>query len=122
MISPEYTLEDDYLIIKSKGARKNFHDIALANMEMVKEIEKYNPNRILLDHRELIYNVNQSDALNLVRLYEKNKSKFEGIKVACCVQERFMQLGNLWEDIGQKRGFIFKAFTDIDEAKKWLRE
>lgn len=120
MIEPTYTLVKGYLIITAEGLRSNFHDVALENTEMAKEIDKYNPSKILLDHRKVVYSVNQSDALNLVRLYEKQHDKFDGIKLACCVSERFLPLGKYWSEIAQKRGFNFKVFTDIDEAKAWL--
>ncbi len=120
MIEPTYTLVKDYLIITAEGERSNFHDVALENTEMVKEIDKYKPSKILLDHRKVVYSVNQSDALNLVRLYEKQHDKFDGIQLACCVNEKFLPLSEYWSEIAQKRGFNFKVFDDIDEAKSWL--
>lgn len=111
---------EDYLIITAKGSRKNFHDVALENTEMVKEIDKYNPTKILLDHREVSYEVNQSDALNLVRLYEKQHERFAGILLACCVSEKYLSLGKYWAEIAQKRGYNFKAFANMAEAASWL--
>lgn len=120
MIEPTYTLVDDYLVIKAQGSRNNFHDVALENTEMVKQIDKYNPAKILLDHRDVTYQVNHSDALNLVRLYEKQHNRFDNILLACCVSIQFLDLGTYWSEIAQKRGFSFEVFTDIEDAIDWL--
>lgn len=112
--------KDKFLLVEAEGTRSNFHDIALANLEIAKAIDEYKATRILTDHRNVTYKLNQSDAFNLVRMYEKSGETFEGIKLACCVTEENMSFKKYWEEIGRVRGFELAAFTDIEEAKSWL--
>ncbi|MDX1629523.1 MAG: hypothetical protein R3345_12530, partial [Fulvivirga sp.] len=100
----------------------DFHDLALANLEIAKAIKSYDAKRILTDHRRVTYRLNQSDAFNLVRLYERKGPEFKGVALACCVTKDNMVFKKYWEEIGRVRGFLLKAFTDIDEAREWLLE
>ncbi|MDX1628251.1 MAG: hypothetical protein R3345_06095, partial [Fulvivirga sp.] len=113
---------DDFMIIKSKGKRSDFREIALDYTELIKEIDKHQPSKILMDHRDVIYDVHQSDALNLVRFYEKHEERFGDLTMACCMDKDFIHLGKYLAILAQIRGFKLKIFTDIEEAKDWLNK
>jgi len=120
MVEPSYKVLNNYFLVTSRGFRHNFLEVALDHIEMVKQIDKHNPSKILLDHRNITYNVNQSDAFNLVKLYQKHENRFKDIKLACCVKTEYLELGDYWKRIAKEKGFSFNAFDCIWEAENWL--
>ena len=61
-----------------------------------------------------------TNAFDLIRIYESRMDSFKGITMASIITDANKEIADLWIEMGQKRGFQFKSFTDIEEGKRWL--
>lgn len=120
MVEPQYIIENGLLLITYRNKQESFLEIAQGHIEMIKEIDHHHPSKILIDHRNVHYRANRSDAFNLVRMYKKHEERFTTIKLACCVAPEYFLLAKYWEELSIKTGFDFRAFDDMDEARTWL--
>ncbi|HSM70711.1 MAG TPA: hypothetical protein VK851_04145 [Anaerolineales bacterium] len=115
----QYLSEEGILLVKSKGEM----DVPSAN-RMVKDIAEaaveYQCFSHLIDHRETIFAFNLSDFYDRPFVNEKLgiSRRFQTAMVFSQLTEgtRFM------ETVFRNRGYDLRHFTDIDEAKAWLKK
>ena len=114
-----YLADENILYLKSKGQM----DVPSANA-MVKEFadvaRQYQCNRHLIDHREMVF------LLNLPEFFERPAINEQlGISRLFRVAMVFSQLDEntmFMENVFRNRGYNLRHFTDIDEAKRWLKQ
>ncbi len=114
----EYLSEENILLIKSKGEM----DVPSANA-MVKAIAdaavEHQCFMHLIDHREMTFLFGLSDYYDRPSINEKLgvSRKFKTAMVFSQLTEdtKFM------ETVFRNRGYVLQHFTDMDEAKTWLK-
>ena len=115
----EYLSNENIVSIKSKGQM----DVNSANA-MVKEIAeaavKHQCNFHLIDHSESTFLFNLSD------FYER-PSINEGLGISrkfrtAMVFSQFTEDTRFMETVFSNRGYNLRHFTDIDEARAWLKK
>lgn len=114
-------ISNDLLIISDAGIRKNLTS-AIQGTEMIAAAaEKYNKQVVLVDYRKVHYEVPLTDAYNLVKVFEHKVPVYKDLLMAVVVDQQDWELAKFWESISVKRGYSFKLFDDIKEAKDWLK-
>jgi len=117
-----YENKDDYLYIKVSGERKSLLEIFEGTAKLHYVAQQMHASLILADYRKVHFNVNMTEAFNLVRLYENKFPDFGKMSVATVVNTENLEIAKFWEAICIKRGFNNKAFLHIGEAEKWLKK
>lgn len=121
-ISVNFELKDKYVLITSEGERKDFSSVVEGTTRLYEIIEKTKCNLVLLDYRKVIFNVPQTDAFNILRLYEIKMPMLTNIKIAVAVGEKSSGFGAVWKDVAHARGFNYEIFNSLEEAEAWLVE
>ncbi|QSE96334.1 hypothetical protein [Fulvivirga lutea] len=122
MTNGAYSFEqrDNYLLIKASGIKNSTHQLLEGSRNVLELAIKFECNNILCDYREVQFDLNLSEAFNLVRIYENQLKEFKELRIAGLVADRYFELADFWEKISRKRGFDNKAFTTFDDAEEWL--
>jgi hypothetical protein len=115
----EHILHENILLLKSKGQM----DVPSANA-MVKDVAdsafRYKCFSHLVDHRETTFAFNLSDFYDRPSVNEELgiSRRFQTAMVFSHITEdtRFM------ETVFRNRGYNLRHFTDIEEAKAWLKK
>ncbi|MEI9917536.1 MAG: hypothetical protein WDO14_01895 [Bacteroidota bacterium] len=119
-----FELREKYLLVVGHGKRDNLLQMTEAASQIVKTATEYNRRLMLVDYRKLEVDVSMSEAFNIVRGYEARQPDLRKIVVAAVFDRhanlKGWEFGNLWKEIGKKRGFHIEIFEDMDEAEKWL--
>ena len=122
-ITIEAENRNDYLYIVSKGDVWSADDLATHANLIHEEFLKYNPKKILLYELETEFLLGLSAYMEITSHYDDNfidDMKF--IKIAAVIQEKYKNIGVFWETVCTNRGFRYRAFTDPEEAERWLLE
>lgn len=115
-------LKEGYILVIARGTRKDFGDIIEGTFKISEAAKAYNLNHILADYREVDFDVPLADAFNLVKLYENKIPVFNNLVISGVINKSNWEIAEFWESIGNRRGFNFKAYTDFEEATKWLHQ
>lgn len=114
-----FEVKKHYLLIEAHGIRKNLLEVVEGTSQFVEIIQETKSNKVLLDYRHVTFNVNVSDAYNIVRYYEKLPALGE-VKIAALINEQTLTLARAWKDISLKRGFSLDYFLEFEKAEQWL--
>lgn len=115
-----YELKDGYVLITSEGERKDFSSVVEGTTRIYEIIGETKCRLALLDYRKVIFSVPQTDAYNIIRLYELKMPALTNIKIAVVVMRIVPGFASVWKDVAQSKGFKFETFTDMNNAAKWL--
>jgi len=112
---------EEYLYVECKGAVTSADELIAQSNMVYEEFLKYNPEKILLYEMEMDFPSGLSAYLNLVNHYMDNfVPEVRSVKVAVVLQEKYKDIGDFWETVCLNRGFSYQAFTDFDQAEKWI--
>lgn len=109
-----------YLLIVGEGERNTLTEIIEGTRKGEALVKKYKARFVLIDYRNVIFNVNLSDAFNLVKFYESEMPEAKKVTLAAVVNPHDIELSNFWKSIGNRRNFTFEVFQDIKKAETWL--
>jgi hypothetical protein len=113
----EYIAVENTLYIKTKGVLTPESANAMVK-EIVQAADFHQCNKQIVDHRET------SVALNLLEYYERPAINQQiGISYSWKIAMVFKELNEetyFMETVFRNRGFDFRQFADIEEAKTWL--
>jgi hypothetical protein len=113
----EYITAEDILYIKTKGVL-NSESANTMVKEIVQAADLYQCKKQIVDHRET------SLAFNLLEYYERPTINQQiGISHSWKIAMVFRDLTEqtyFMETVFRNRGFDFRQFADIEEAKAWL--
>lgn len=112
--------KEGYVIVKASGIRNTFTQVIEGTERLIDVSKKYDCKNILADYSEIIFDLNLTEAFNIVKLYESKFTEFYDMKVAAIIDPKFIEIAALWERVSVKRGFNNKAFTNMSEGLKWL--
>ena len=121
-MKPNVTFEkrDHYILATGQGVRNDLTTIIEGTKKIQEIVNQYGLQYVLSDYREVIFNVSSTEAFNIVKVYESKLPEIKGVIIAAVISREFLDLLKFWESICQRRGFMYKVFTEIDEAEKWL--
>lgn len=119
-VKSSYELKDGYVLITSEGERKDFSSVVEGTTRIYEIIGETKCRLALLDYRKVIFSVPQTDAYNIIRLYELKMPALTNIKIAVVVMRIMPGFASVWKDVAQSKGFKFETFTDMNDAAKWL--
>jgi hypothetical protein len=111
---------DQYLLILGEGNRKGTLIVQEGSRKMYEEIVNTNSRLILIDYRNVHFEMGHTDVYNVIRYYESKLPLLTGVVVAAVFNKSNLDLGKTWTDVGAARGFNFRVFHDFEEAEKWL--
>ncbi len=115
----EYIADEDILYIKTSGVLTREPANAMVE-EIVRAADTYQCNRQIVDHRETTF------ALKLLEYYERPALNQQiGISYSWKIAMVFKELNKdtyFMETVFRNRGFQFRQFLTVEEAKDWLKQ
>lgn len=109
-----------YLLVTSASAETDFASVVEATIK-INEVAGRSPTPYaLLDFRKVKFNLPKTNAFDLIRIYESRMANYKNTTMAVIIRDEDQEIGDLWKEVSQKRGFRFMTFTDIQEGEKWL--
>ncbi len=115
-----FELREKYLLVVGHGRRDDFSSMAEASSLVYKKIIETESRYLLVDYRKLQINVGIAEAFNIVKRYETKLPQLKNIIIAAAFETHNLAFANYWKEIGEKRGFYIKIFTDLAVAEAWL--
>jgi hypothetical protein len=113
----EYLQDDDLLYIKTKG----FMTREVANamvQDIVEAMNRYQCKRHIVDHRDTTF------LFNLTEYYERPEvNRRIGLSHSWKIAILFKELTEdtlFMETVFRNRGFLFRQFDDLDDARAWI--
>lgn len=114
--------KEDYVIVKASGLRNTFTQIIEGTERLIDVSKHYDCKNILADYSEITFDLNLTEAFNIVKLYESKFTEFYNMRIAVIIDPKFIEIASLWERVSIKRGFDNKMFTEINAAIIWLTQ
>jgi hypothetical protein len=115
----QFEIRDKYLLIEAQGNRNSLLEVVNGTLQFTKIIQESNQQKVLLDYRNVKFNLNKTDAFSIVRYYEQLPT-LAGVKIAALINEPTLSLATTWQDVAIKRGFQTRYFLTFEEAEHWL--
>jgi len=122
MVNKEVKKMDGYIDFKVEGVfeNSNFNKELIELFYMIEDSAfKYNCTKVLLDAKDLDYNINDFDRYRIGEMiasfYKKNF-----IRIACLRCKDI--INDFTEVVAYNRGAYFKFFNDKKEAINWLKK
>lgn len=109
-----------YLYISDEGTRTDLTAAVNGTEKIAEAANKYDRRRVLLDYRKVHYDVPLTEAYNLVKVFENKVPEYKNLVMAVVVDNRDWEIAKFWESISVKRGYSFRLFQQMAEAKNWL--
>ena len=114
-------LEPGYLSIQGVGSIDTLEDQKNWSDACYREAIAHNASRVLIDDRQLHFNVGILDQCDVVKHYsEEFEAKIRRVRVAIVVNQDDEELHDFWQLYAGNRGFLWKVFKDIDAAVDYL--
>jgi hypothetical protein len=119
---PQVTFEqrDDFLLVTGHGERNNFAAIIDATAQINDVLVKLQKQYLLIDYREVKFNMPITNVFDVVRVYETKMPHLKNIFIAAILSKHNWDIGEYWKQISQQRGFNFMVFDDFAKAEAWL--
>jgi hypothetical protein len=116
-------LEADYLLIKVSGSIADMKEMMLLTKQIYDEITKYDSRKVVIDQTEnqppnsLVYQA------NLVDFYsEEFPVEVRHLKLAIVTDIKNKRIADFWETYAHNRGYRFRVFYSMDDARKFISE
>lgn len=116
----EYEVRHDYLFLHAEGTVDTYQKFLMGTNWMYSIIEKTSSTKVLWDYRKVQFKLEQTEAFNIIRIYEQSMPLMANVKLAAVVKPGNKSLAEIWEEIGTRRGYDFGVFTDFSKAESWL--
>jgi len=113
--------KNEYRLITSIGSLSDIDDLLKHTHLTCKEIIIHDEKKILINALETKFPLSLYPYFELVNHYT-TAFPFEvrRLRVACVVLKDYEQASKFWENLCATKGFIFSAFTSLQDAHKWL--
>ncbi len=112
----------DYLFITGEGVRTDLTAMIEGTRKIYEAALENRCDFLLVDYSKVRFDVPLAEAYNIVKIYEGKMPEFSKIVMAIVVKRIDWELAKFWESISQKRGYSFRIFARLDEARSWLME
>ncbi len=118
----DYTVElkEQYVMVVADATTDSPAALAEYVDDLLADSEKHNLNKILLDHRKLIFEAEHAGAYDLAAMCIEKMPKDRPLKIALLARPERMEFVRIYETIGVTRGVEIKAFKDRSMASSWL--
>jgi hypothetical protein len=116
------TPRDGYVLIESSGTIASLEEHKAHTDEIARLVFETEYMSILLDERNIVYQVNLTSLYEIVNYYEESlQDAARNKKMASISKKEYIQGARFWETVARNRGFNFKVFVSLAEAEQWLR-
>lgn len=116
-IKPSIEILENILVLKLSGAR-TLYDVDDINELLVKELQKSNSKKAVIDYTGV---KGKRSIVESVQKAESFPVEFRQYKIALIDSKENREAAVAEESVFSNRGFRLKAFTDLQEAIKWLK-
>ncbi|MGL1862971.1 MAG: hypothetical protein OCC46_10670 [Pseudodesulfovibrio sp.] len=118
----DYTVElkEQYVMVVADATTDSPAALAEYIDSLLADSAKHNINKILMDHRKLIFETEHAGAYDLAAMCIEKMQKDRPLKIALLVRPERMEVIRIYETIGVTRGVDIKAFQDRSMASSWL--
>lgn len=119
----ETSVEGDLLKARAWGSDDNLEEVKRYGMTIFAACLDGGFNKVLLDERDLRYELSFLDTYDLAEFYSEQMLKVRRklIKAAVVCDPKFMKDAAFWEDCAVNRGLYVKTFSSVDKALLWLK-
>ena len=112
--------KEKYLLIVGEGVKREFAELVEGSKVILNAVQNANCNLVLADYRNVRFEMDQTQAFNIIRHYEGRMQTFNSIAAAVVLGEENLGIGEVWSRVASARGFNFKIFSDYAEAERWI--
>ena len=113
------TAQDGTLFVKASGYDEDLADVQQYGLALIAECQKQGVTRLLCDERELEYRLNTIDTYDAAAVIAEHAPRVCRVAIVC--HPKMLQDALDWETFAVNRGLIVRVFSDLDEARNWLR-
>lgn len=114
------TSKDGYLLAKGVGKVSTVKETLEYNIQMVEEAERTGLTRMLVDERDIEFNLDFHDVLKVVDYWDKKMLPLQGFRVASLPSPIVLNPQEGYETAANNRSMLYRVFTDEGEALSWL--
>jgi len=116
-------VKDDYLLIKASGKVIDIEEWKLIGRRYYDEIAKHDTQKVIIDGLELQFPAHLLDMVHLVKFYkEELPSEIRRLKLAVVVDSKDKKIVDFWETYSHNRGYSYRAFYSMEDARKFMGE
>lgn len=120
-ISYTKEMQGDYILVHAQGTTQDTDDLIRYIDRFVADCVDCGTNRILLDHRDLMFDRKFAGTYDVAVRCTKRMSLDHPYRVALIARPERMEFARVYETIGLNRGVEIKAFERPKLAKVWLK-
>ena len=122
-VTNSFKEENDYLLIESSGSIADIEEYQLHTKRHVDEIMKYGIKKIIVDESKIQWAKSLLLQSDIVDFYsDELPEEMRFWKVACVVDSEFIDIVKFWEFKANQSGYNYKAYTSIEEARKFMSD
>lgn len=120
-ITYELEQKDGLVLITAHGEYVGGEDVLSYTEAFVRELERLGAQAALLDHRDLIGEMDVIDNVQVATGYAEAIKNLKQVRVAVVTTTERMSSITFLETIAQNLGIVGFAFDDMEEALEWLK-
>lgn len=120
-ITYELEQKDGLVLITAHGEYVGGEDVLSYTEAFVRELERLGAPAALLDHRDLIGEMDVIDNVQVATGYAEAIKNLKQVRVAVVTTTERMSSITFLETIAQNLGIVGFAFDDMEEALEWLK-
>jgi hypothetical protein len=120
-INIEATAEGVYLYIRALGKQQDLEETKKYALDILTLVQEYGMSCVLLDEIDLEQNLGVVDQFEIAEFLDENLPLETRLgRLAMVLPETEAEVGVFWETACRNRGFDFKFFHSLQEARRWL--
>ena len=120
-IAMSSSLVDDYLLIKITGRIETLDDMKSITRQMYDEIIKHERMKVIVDQTENTTTDSLANQIELVKFYsEEFPLEVKRLKAAVVTDSKNKRIAGFWETYASNRGFPFKVFYSMEDAREYM--
>lgn len=114
------TPKGSLLVVKAGGRDESLEEVAAYGAAVIEACKEHGCDKIICDERELEYDLNLLETLNLGSFYSEVTPTAVRVAIVCSPDS--YDEARFFEDVSVNRGLTLHIFLDYDRAMKWLTE
>jgi len=118
-ITTEFEFREGILYVKASGQDESVDDVIGYGQAVIEQAVRHQASRILADETALVYRIGTFDLFASAKVLAENTPHIT--QSALVVNPDQVKDAQFFETVAVNRGLDVRMFTDIDQARKWLR-
>lgn len=115
-------VEDDYLLITASGSIADAEGLGLHTKRYVNEILAHGAMKVIIDETDVQYHKSLLDVIGLVESYsDVIPAELRSGRLAIVFNSDIKPIAEFWQFQATEKGYDYKAFSTIEEARDFLR-